>query len=512
MAKSDVNVLPVTTVEKPRTPALRILDELSRGTYVSYSRALKELLSNAWDALANEVQIKIADDLSEITILDDGTGMSEEDIRERFLRIGGTSALQHKTRNARRMIGHKGIGALSVIPICREVRVLTTQKGSTQRIEAVLDINQVQEVTIQQEDLETHYRYELTRWNNEKSSSHYTFITLRDLTTDMREFLNGKGVTISQYIHNVADLSGIDQLKWDLSIVSPVEYSKDGPFKDQDIPAVTKIKSELSKAGFSVFVNGEKLFKPILLPSPDIKHTRKYKRALDYEIYPIVHSDGELEFSGYIFSQATAIMPAEIQGGLVRVNNVAIGKYDLNWMGYQKSMGPRLGMTTGELFVYRGLEQAILVDRDRFRETDKNYRKFRDIIHAKLKEAFGGATLRSRKRSELEHEKKAETFRDKMESRVSQYLTSNYKTKPATLEIEEFGERPPLAIDGRLGRVRINKAHDIFKKLKPSEREIVEAFLIALGIGKERSAGDVDRMFSETLKIVEDLMHARRKK
>ena len=102
---------PVTTTQRPRTPALRILDELSRGTYVSYSRALKELLSNAWDALATEVQIKIADDLSEITILDDGVGMSEDDIRERFLRIGGTGSAGHNTKGGRRLIGHKGIGA-----------------------------------------------------------------------------------------------------------------------------------------------------------------------------------------------------------------------------------------------------------------------------------------------------------------------------------------------------------------------------------------------------------------
>jgi hypothetical protein len=51
----------------------------------------------------------------------------------------------------------------------------------------------------------------------------------------------------------------------------------------------------------------------------------------------------------------------------------------------------------------------------------------------------------------------------------------------------------------------------MFKKLKGGEKEIVEAFLIALGIGKERSAGDVDRMFEETVKIVTDLLESRQK-
>ncbi len=217
--KTIVEREPATTVEKPRTPALRILDELSRGTYVSYTRALKELLSNAWDARATEVQIKIADDLSEITILDNGVGMSDDDIRERFLRIGGTGSAGPRTRDARRLIGHKGIGALSVIPICKEVRVLTSQEGSNQRLEAILDIPHVLETAKKEEDLETHYVYTLNKWDNEQGDSHYTFITLRDLTPDLREFLSRKGVTITQYIGTVEELSGIEQLKWDLSVL-----------------------------------------------------------------------------------------------------------------------------------------------------------------------------------------------------------------------------------------------------------------------------------------------------
>ena len=221
----------MTSTEKPRTPALRILSELSRGTYVSYSRATKELLSNAWDALATQVQIKISDDLNEITILDNGVGMSEEDIRERFLRIGGSKAAGVPVRGGRRMIGHKGIGALSVINICQEVRVLTTQQGSNERTEVALDIPKVLELAKQDEDLESHYVYELTKWTNEDKNSHYTYITLRNLTADMREFLSKKGVTVDQYINHVGELSGIEQLKWELAMVSPVAYSNTGPFK-----------------------------------------------------------------------------------------------------------------------------------------------------------------------------------------------------------------------------------------------------------------------------------------
>jgi Histidine kinase-, DNA gyrase B-, and HSP90-like ATPase len=501
-----------STLEKPRPPALGILNELSTGTYVSYSRALKELLSNAWDARASEVQITISADLNEITILDNGEGMSEEDIRERFLRIGGSSSVRGAVRGGRRLIGHKGIGALSVIPICREVRVLTTKANSTDRIEAVLDVPRMIERAKHQEDLATHYVYTLNKWSNEPSEKHYTFISLRNLTPEIQDFLARKGVTLNQYISSVStELSGIEQLKWELAMLSPVAYSKAGPFKENITP-VRKIKKELSGSRFSVTVNNEPLFKPIVLPSPDIKYTAKYKRGTDYEIYPIEHSDNELEFRGYIFSQATAIMPSDLRGGLIRVNNVAIGSYDINWMKYQKHVGPRLGLTTGEIYVYKGLENALLIERDRFRETDPLFKRFRDIVHEKLKESFGGATRRSRKRARIQKEKQAETFREKMETKVSQYLSSAYRDKPVTLAFEELGSKPPFVIDPRRGKVQLNASHRIFRKLDEDEKEIVEAFLIAIGIAKERSAGDSNRMLEEIFRIITDLLEARNKR
>jgi hypothetical protein len=499
-----------TTIEKPRSPALNILNELSTGTYVSYSRALKELLSNAWDAGAHDVQIKIASDLSEITILDDGTGMSEKDIRERFLRIGGSTSSRGITRNGRRLIGHKGIGALSVIPICREVRVLTTQENSSERVEAILDISKVIEKTKQQEDLDTHYVYTLNKWSNEPPNTHYTFISLRNLTPDIKEFLEIKGVTTEEYISSVSELSGLEQLKWELAMVSPVAYLKDGPFIENVAPVVA-IKRELEKANFKVSINNEQLLKPLVLPSADIKYTRKYKRGTDYEIYPVDYSDSDLEFRGYVFSQATAIMPSDLRGSLIRMNNVAIGSYDLNWMKYQKHVGPRLGLTTGEIYIYKGLDDALLIDRDRFRETDPIYRRFRDLVHATVKDSFGGATSRSRTRSKIEKQKQAETFHERVEAKVSQYLSRSELRKGVKLESEELGNKPPFLLDKRQGKVVLNSSHKVFRKLKANEKEIVEAFLVAIGIGKERSAGDVDRMLEEIFKIVTDLLEARHK-
>ena len=102
-------------------------------------------------------------------------------------------------------------------------------------------------------------------------------------------------------------------MKWELATVSPVAYLKDGPFIE-NVEPVDHIKRELEKANFKVFVNGDQLLKPVVLPSSDIKYTRKYKRGVEYEIYPLDYADNDLAFRGYIFSQASAIMPADLRG------------------------------------------------------------------------------------------------------------------------------------------------------------------------------------------------------
>ena len=57
-----------------------ILRELS-GVYKPFVKALKELVSNAFDADADHVHITIADDFASITITDDGEGMTPFEFR-----------------------------------------------------------------------------------------------------------------------------------------------------------------------------------------------------------------------------------------------------------------------------------------------------------------------------------------------------------------------------------------------------------------------------------------------
>ncbi|HEV8716418.1 MAG TPA: ATP-binding protein [Candidatus Binatia bacterium] len=101
-----------------------ILRELS-GVYKPFTKAFKELISNAFDADAESVRVGFADDFSSVTVTDDGTGMTPFEFHNDFTRIGGGSRrwAGDKTRKGRLRIGSKGIGFLALARYCDRLQV-----------------------------------------------------------------------------------------------------------------------------------------------------------------------------------------------------------------------------------------------------------------------------------------------------------------------------------------------------------------------------------------------------
>lgn len=113
----------------------RILDHLGISAYNSVRKCLAELVANAYDADAREVTIElpdIIDDNAIITITDDGSGMTAEDVCKKFLHIGRNRRDEgEKTASGRLVIGSKGIGRLAGFGIASRLR-LTTRKAHLQ--------------------------------------------------------------------------------------------------------------------------------------------------------------------------------------------------------------------------------------------------------------------------------------------------------------------------------------------------------------------------------------------
>jgi hypothetical protein len=96
--------------------------------------ALAELVANAWDADAKNVELTLPLDTpmsgnETITIKDDGHGMSWEDVASRYLVIGRNRRRDEPlvTKLGRHVMGRKGIGKLAGFGIARVVEIRTVR-------------------------------------------------------------------------------------------------------------------------------------------------------------------------------------------------------------------------------------------------------------------------------------------------------------------------------------------------------------------------------------------------
>ena len=99
--------------------------------YSTLRPVIAELVANAWDANATRVVIEIPDKpideaTSKIRIIDDGIGMSDQDIRSKYLIIGRDRREKEQSEETppphkRRIMGRKGIGKFSGFGIAKEI-------------------------------------------------------------------------------------------------------------------------------------------------------------------------------------------------------------------------------------------------------------------------------------------------------------------------------------------------------------------------------------------------------
>src|SRR3954468_18832900 len=72
----------------------KIVELFSEGLYASPNKAIEELVANAFDAGAQDVQVLVSDNLSEqnatIVVIDDGEGMNAAELKQHWL-IGSSN-------------------------------------------------------------------------------------------------------------------------------------------------------------------------------------------------------------------------------------------------------------------------------------------------------------------------------------------------------------------------------------------------------------------------------------
>ena len=117
--------------------------------YSTLPPVIGELVANGWDANATCVNINIPDrpldpDKSEVTITDNGIGMSDNDIRTKYVITGrdrredeGSDETPDPLR--RKVMGRKGIGKFSSFGIAKEIEIESVKDGAISRLKMNYD-------------------------------------------------------------------------------------------------------------------------------------------------------------------------------------------------------------------------------------------------------------------------------------------------------------------------------------------------------------------------------------
>ncbi len=408
-----------TTVLRPKEPAIDLVKVISEGTYTSFAQALKEFVSNSFDADALRVDIAVAEDGSTVAVKDDGVGMAIADFTDCFASIartgkGGARSPRGRTRLGRQKIGRFGIGALAVAGLADKFVVRSSRRGSSQAFEASIDLRELRKLFGRGEDLSNHWAFVCTHWDDEKTDSHFTEVRVEGVRDDVKAFLQRPGErSRAEFLDSIERLSGLDQLAWELGIICPLAYERTYPVPEQ---AIHRKRDELImrrarralRNRFELFLNGRKVRRPVYLPSYHADKPRDpqrrsllERRATGWDMHCFrAKSGSELSCDGYLVVQGQQVFPSQLRGISIRLRGVAVG-----WHGTMK-FDPPGGLSTmlqnmsGELWV-EGLEDALQFDRESFRADHPAFRWLRRTLEREIQAVVPEFRRRSQKRMEL---------------------------------------------------------------------------------------------------------------
>lgn len=457
-----------------------ILLHIGAGIYNSVAGAIKELVSNSFDADAEVVVISTNYPyFDEIKVSDNGTGMSSSRLRQAMQTIGSslkgvTSEGRISKKFNRPIIGHLGIGLMALSQVCSKARIESQERGSDVKFVAELDFSEFKQREQDQIEvakleilrdmhggvdkmkdklkdptLEDDERAELEdaiklakdaeKLLSTKEDSfgehlgycmiypelpgipgeHGTVITLTEIDKGVRDTLRDVGRTNDvlpkkfddkedaweEYRNGINALSWVDliqrlnqktnglsfealpkyhQFLWELAAMAPVNYIENGPVS-VDKSILKAKKQQIQDFKFSLVVDNRDLLKPILLPSGSVGELSNLEKGLDYVIRKIEIDDtidGEpLVCHGYLYWQREQNHPSKIRGLRIFIRNVGIGVYDDSLMNF-KTVNPtsRAGQISGEIYVDQGLERALSVDRNSFKDTDAHYKVLEQYV------------------------------------------------------------------------------------------------------------------------------------
>lgn len=123
-----------------------ILENLGISLYQKPVDVISELVANAWDADATEVQIEIDSSSKTISVSDNGIGMTYEDCQSGYLQAGRNRRVASQsdtTAKGRKVLGRKGIGKFAGFGITEKILVTTCSAQGSEVVSFALDASRM---------------------------------------------------------------------------------------------------------------------------------------------------------------------------------------------------------------------------------------------------------------------------------------------------------------------------------------------------------------------------------
>ena len=466
----------------------KVLGHISEGLYRGPAGVIKELISNAYDANAKTVWVSTGRPTFDvISVKDDGDGMT----LDKFVQLmsGGIGDSDKRIReepliNGRKTIGRLGIGLLGISQISHEFSIVSHSRDSRTAFEATVRMKDFRgEILDQepgpspapddgsQEEIQGFQvgGYEATKIPYEPDNTGMT-ITATDPTEGFRRQMSEDKPeplpkAFSDFARwalekdNLATGPWYNQMIWQIASLAPVQYIP-GTAATAGDEAMAEIAEALEQFEFDVIIDGVKLYKPVLLYGTAVQVAQStigegggsfhFPLEFDSDVW-----GSHLRISGYIHaSGGTVLHPHEMRGLLIRLKHIGIGGYDKSFLGYRYAEGPRFGWLTGELFVDKGLEDALTVGRDGFDAGHPHYIALRQWVHGELRSRVfptlhRGYAWRREFREAEKQSTRSQGFLEAISEFAGSQMEISYVDEPSL---------PPVRVDLKNGIAQINES------------------------------------------------------
>jgi hypothetical protein len=415
--------------------ASQIVDYLSEGLYTSPAACIKELINNSYDADATRVDVFVKPDVNTIVISDDGVGLTREEFQRHFDHVSESYKRSESstTESGRPKVGKIGIGFIAANELCDVMEIVSTKEGSTELLKVEVNFakmrtadNSRRRTKGSDEIIKGDYNGTVERAGKDE---HFTHIFLKDIRERAYEILAGARdrphsdgevsiygrrpaaiveLMANRTISNWGDLDEYSRMVMQVGLNVPVRYPP------QWYPAdckqtLGKLERAVEKLGFTVYVDGGDLRKPVYLePGEDDLHLLK----------PIKIDGEHISARGYLYAKRTKLHPLWLQGSLIRIRNAAVGEYDGSFLGFNPSEAALFqNWTTAELWADDRLEDALNIDRRTLKPTNPAFVELQEAFHDQLSDFF-----------------------KEVRSKLYQQTAETRKRDQARVEIERFNE------------------------------------------------------------------------